>query len=418
MHPIAPGGAPTDVPPSLSLWCSRAILALAASTPAPPARAGAYVTPDGSGQGQDGAQDPEGEVLLFELARGRGRTLEADYAVPQAVALAYTDTWAPTLLAVMDLVTPATEVVVLLDETGDSASVRELVAQLRPEQKAQIRVTPLVTDSPWVRDFGPLQTRESDGALRWLDAYYSGERPRDEDVPLLLAEELGQTRAPEEFPWPLDGGALSSNGTGVCVSTTHYFRDNDLLQTLDRNSRLLSALGCRQMLLLPALTDEPTQHVDMFLQFVGPRHAVLASFDPTTAPEDARRTDLSEVALRSAFHRWGQELTVSRIPVSTPLSTQYRAYVNAVQLGELVLVPTYGYGLDDEAALSAWRGALPQHSIIGVPAADMLDYEGALHCAVLGLQPARRTKPARRIQPRVFPRVHGEVPLGRGGGAS
>jgi len=331
----------------------------------------------------------DGHVL--RARRRPHRTLVGDYELPDAVLMTYTSSWPVTFTALATEIAERTDVFVLVEEGDEIADVVAWAGGLDLSLRARVRPFHLVTDTPWVRDYGPLQVRERKGRILWLDADYSTWRPFDDVVPLRLAEELRVDL--ESLQAPIDGGAVASNGLGLCVSTTEYFAENELPYPHAvsgwrvRAEALLHAIGCRVLALVPALSNEGTQHVDVLVQFLGPHSVAVAQFDPLDALENAMRMQVAVETIDRAARMLGIDLDVHGIHVPEDEAGVYFEYVNSLRLGDVLLVPSYtgAFEQDEQEALEDWAAALPEVQIVSVPAQDLWDAEGGIHCAALGL---------------------------------
>lgn len=107
-------------------------------------------------------------------------------------------------------------------------------------------------DSMWLRDFGPLFTRWSDGEVSIVHPAYDipdpdQKRPRDDS----LATYVGQILhlKVERMPLVLEGGNLLSNGDGIMVTSTRVIeRPENRHYSLMEIGQLLQNLGCRAWL--------------------------------------------------------------------------------------------------------------------------------------------------------------------------
>jgi agmatine/peptidylarginine deiminase len=335
------------------------------------------------------ARLPEGHVM--RARRRPQRTLVGDYEFPDAVLMTYTSSWPETFTVLATEIAARTNVFVMLEEGEEIADVIAWAGELDVSTRSRVRPFHFVTDTPWVRDYGPLQVRERKGRVLWLDADYSMLRPFDDVVPLRLAEEL---RVDVEFlQAPIDGGAVASNGLGLCVSTIEYFAENELpyphavSRWRDRAEVLLGAIGCRVLALVPALANEGTGHADVLVQFLDPHSVAVALFDPVDALENAMRMETTIETIDRAARMLGIDLNVHGIHVPEDEAGVYFQYVNSLRLGDVLLVPSYSgaFEQDEQQALVDWAAALPDAQIIPVPAQDLWDAEGGIHCAALGL---------------------------------
>lgn len=337
------------------------------------------------------------------------RTLVGDWEPPQAVVMVYTDGWHRTLSSMLAAVSARVPVWMLLED-GTSAYSADLALQTFDlAHPARVVSTEVRVDSVWARDYAPLQVREQDAGLIWLDSPYDDERPLDDDVPSHL-ERWAATEI-ERMVYSIDGGAIASNGDRLCVSTLEYFLENDIdWRNQDELDPLLSQIGCQTMVLVPALVGEETRHVDVFLQFVEPDVVVISSYDRERDPDDAARTDVAAAAVLKAARRMGKELTVVRVPAPSPRGRDYPTYVNFLRLSDVALVPSYaevGFALEMEA-YDALQEAMPGVELLAIPADEPVDFGGAVHCLTWGLQ--RDPEPV--MKPRPAPRRGARTPIG------
>ncbi|MCA9710160.1 MAG: agmatine deiminase family protein [Myxococcales bacterium] len=330
------------------------------------------------------SSEPLDSAILAIPAEGAVRTLVGDWEAPDMVVVVYGDGWPETYFALLDAAT-AVRPVVVLSELGDGEAALASIETLAPEQRAQVWAPGYEVDSSWVRDYGPLQARASDGSVAWLDAGYSIDRSRDDDLPLALADWFGVVTEPVFDT--LDGGSLASNGRGLCVSTVEYFETQEVYLAEDGGTALLQQLGCRVLALVPALAHEGTKHVDLLLQFLAPDRAVVARFDPTLDAEDARRADAAVAVLQRAAAQLGQPLSIARLESPVAQAGRYASYVNFLQLGDHLLVPGYDtVDLEvDDAALAALGRLVPDRTIVRIPADEASANGGAVHCLTWGL---------------------------------
>lgn len=314
------------------------------------------------------------------------RTLVGDWESPSTVVLVYGDEWMDTYQALVEHLSGVVDVAVLVEEGQSREPVEAGLEALDPSRRAHVWMPDYEVDSSWPRDYAPLQVRAADGTLSWLDALYTTERPRDDELPAQLADWYGT--AVEGLEQSIDGGAVASNGQGLCVVTDEYLEladidasDEPLLQGI------MMRLGCEALVEVPALAHEDTKHVDMIMQFLSPQLVVVARFDPVRAPEDAARADRAARALAGAAEAMGVPLQVERIDSPAPRAGQYPSYVNFLQIEGYALVPSYD-SVDDSLerrALERLAQLMPQRTVVTVPADDVLPHGGSIHCLTWGM---------------------------------
>jgi agmatine/peptidylarginine deiminase len=260
--------------------------------------------------------------------------------------------------------------VTLLVPPGEArrpAILRRLPAALRP----RLHLARLDTDSIWIRDFGPQVVRRG-GQRAVVDAvYWRG--GSDDAVPRALAGSLWNLPV-RQLELEFEGGNLLADGTGRCITAEPVEGAVDAAV----RAALQQDFGCTTLVVLPALLDEPTGHVDMFATITAPGEVLLGEYPVAEDPDNAARLELSAARLREAGFR------VSRLPMPRRSGDQFRTYANALAVNRVVLVPVYRDERSREAeALTRFAAAYPDRSIVPVDASAILPLGGSLHCATL-----------------------------------
>lgn len=310
------------------------------------------------------------------------RVLRGDWEPPRWVALVYHPPWASALGKIITALPGQTRALIVTPHDHAHQDVESWLASLGVSRhRAWILQAPV--ESPWIRDYGPFEVRDLQGRHTYLDAGYSS-RPGDDPLPEELSHVLGVPV--ENLPEELDGGAVVANGRGFCVSTVEAFALHNLPADDPTFMDLLQQqMGCEILTLVPALSEDETKHVDMFLQFVSPSRAILAKMDPRT--EDGMRLNAAARLLREAALRRGLPLEIVRVPMVMQGPGVYLTYVNGLQVGDRYLVPRFRNSPPGLEA-SAWEAlarAMPERHLIPISADDMIVLNGAIHCITLGL---------------------------------
>lgn len=322
---------------------------------------------------------------IFHLPGPLPRLQRADFLPPDAVVFAFESKWLDELAGMLSISAAETKIELLVDPLMNTEDeVRAWLSSIAVPAE-EVHLVPAVMDSPWVRDYGPLQVFEHDRVV-WLDPFYGTARPHDDAVPAALAASLHAEL--EVLPTRFDGGALISDGRGFCASTSDYFSENaiDLDDEAERDA-LFRQLGCETMVLVPSLIEERTRHVDMIAQFLSEGVLAVAEVDPAESPEDAVRMDEAAALLSSAAAQRGIALRVVRVPLFYRGLGEYRTYLNGLKLRSSYLVPSY----DDVPRRAEARAqailsdALAGVAVVPISADKMIDRLGALHCISLGL---------------------------------
>lgn len=246
-------------------------------------------------------------------------------------------------------------------------------------------------DSMWIRDFGPLFIRRSDGSALLLDTYYRARdgnehRTADDQFPFILANALNLPCA--YVPIALEGGNFVHNGVGFGVSSYKLVERNEFRNFGGNEFSLLFSqyFALKSMTFVPSLPGEPTGHVDMFMTFLGPRIAVVAEADESYPPE-VRASLERTVELLGELLVDGLPIEIRRLPLPPRLDGFWRSYTNVFYVNGLLLVPGYS-DVDpelQEQVIATYQSLLPDWEIKMIPANDLVEIGGFLHCLTLGI---------------------------------
>lgn len=325
--------------------------------------------------------DERMRVLLGPSADGWGLQ-RGDFVAPDLLLIVYEEAWLETIEAVATEALLTTDVHVLVDPgVVHDPWLNDWSRSLG------VRLLAMNHDTPWIRDYGPLQRMGDPGRVVWLDFDYGPDRKLDDDVPLGLMNRFDMPLQRSAFT--LDGGALVSNGMGLCAMTDRSLVEAGVaVEDVDAVEALLETLGCEVMAALPDLPDEPTGHADMMVQFVAPDGVMIIMLDDSEHPEEALLVEAGVRTLTVAAANAGQPLKVHRIPAAYDKSNgTLFSYVNGTRLRDRYLAPAFSAvdpALAQRAQL-ALREAMPRTAIASIPSDEVLASAGVLHCITLGL---------------------------------
>jgi agmatine deiminase len=309
-----------------------------------------------------------------------GRVLRADWEPPGVLLVAYQPELEEALAELVAAASHETDVFVLaspeqLKDRRFSGRIGALAA----------RAIAVKHDTPWIRDYGPLEViSEKDGRI-WVDLSYYEERPLDDALPVQLSRLVDVQL--ESYVLEAEGGGVASNGAGVCAMTTSSFDKAVAYEpTAGRTEGLLWVLGCQSLAVVASVTGEETGHIDVFAQFLAQDLVAVAQMDPEYNSVVAAQLDAAAEAIVTAAEALEQSMRVVRVPMHT-LGPRFYTYVNGTRVGKRFLVPHYrtvGASLE----LTAYRRlqlALPGVKLVPVRADPMVEQGGAVHCLTLGL---------------------------------
>ncbi|MBD5782573.1 agmatine deiminase family protein [Pelagicoccus sp. NFK12] len=246
-------------------------------------------------------------------------------------------------------------------------------------------------DSMWIRDFGPIFIRRSDGSGAIVDTYYSardelGSRPLDDQFPLVLANALGVQCS--YVPIAMEGGNLVHNGNGLGVSSMKLIERNRFRNfSGDEFTGLMNTyFSLKTLTFVPSIPGEQTGHADMFMTFLNPKTVVIAkALEEET--EQVRSHIERAAQLVSEQLVDGQPVQVHRIPLPPRKEGSWRSYTNVFYVNGLMLVPSYS-DVDpkmEEEVFATYRKLLPKWDVVPIPADDLIETGGFLHCLTLGI---------------------------------
>lgn len=281
-------------------------------------------------------------------------------------------------------------VITLVNNDEEADLARDLIADAGlPDNSIHILQHPL--NSMWLRDFGPIFSRWSDGRLAVVDARYNAEsdqnRNRDDDFNASIAQMLGLPLI--HMPLIVEGGNIMFNGDGLLVTTTRVMTREENRHLTPRSIGEIFAknLGCRSWTFVRELEGEPTGHVDMFLTFLRRNHVVIGRYDPAYDEVNAGILDDAARLLAAEQTSMGP-MIVTRMPMP-PRSPEghWRTYCNILLVNGVLLMPSFSDvdpALEQEAE-DIYSRVLPNWKVVRIPSDSLISKRGLLHCVAIGI---------------------------------
>ena len=241
----------------------------------------------------------------------------------------------------------------------------------------RVRFMLRTTDTIWIRDYGPRYMYQ--GNVRAVvDHTYNRPRPNDNNYNSWFAQQLGH--AYYELPLVHGGGNYHLNSQFEGFATDLIMDENP---SLTANEIIdiwfdYQAVETRLTDAYPSSVDS-TQHIDMWLQVIGTRAAVISDWPFESGSIQAQVAD----GLTSQLESEGWAIT--RVPARRVSGVHY-TYTNVVMCNNIVLVPTYTNSLVsplNQQALDAWASALPDHTIIPINCQAIVTASGVMHCITM-----------------------------------
>ena len=234
----------------------------------------------------------------------------------------------------------------------------------------------------WLRDFMPIQIGTNKFVQFSLtkDYYYQKDRHKRTD-PSPICKALGiEPLIPiyNNLPIYLDGGNVILNPSRtIAIITEKVFDDNkippDLLQGL-----LQEVLQVEQVIFIPVEPDDDTGHSDGMVRFVGYRMVIANDYSKIDVSQNFK--DRFYGALSGS----GLDvLLVPYHPVNMMVNGLWAAlgcYINFLQVGEKIFLPTFDDPVNDEAAIERFGKIFGFDNVIPIPSREIALGGGVLNC--------------------------------------
>ncbi len=293
--------------------------------------------------------------------------------------------------------------VYLYSNDGDGAATtlancRAMIeAQEQIDADAVTWIQGMPTDSFWVRDSGPYFVRDRmTGALAIRDAQYYTGRPDDDQEPQQFADRFALPIA--DFPIYTEGGNFAPNGGGLCLVSDTIVGRNPQYTVAELEGLYRDLLGCDETVIVQALQDYATGHVDMWLAWANPTTLLVGQYtneqDPTNrAIIEGNVTNLLTGLTDPAT---GAPITIVRVPMpsncpksgttapqscpATSLTSRvWRTYLNVLPVNGTILMPVFAEDTTYESAAQAiWESY--GFTVRKVASDRIAPLAGSIHC--------------------------------------
>jgi agmatine deiminase len=306
--------------------------------------------------------------------------LSAEFEPVDEVFLGWDEEFTPYFQDLVGALAGHAQITFVVDPDADRTVVEEFIteAELAWETTLgipDIRIVDLAIDSVWLRDFGPLVTKNHSNR-RLVDLDYWSKGANDQLAKRLADNWLAVDSL--EVQLELEGGNLQVDGVGHCLVSTIVLEANPNISEARIRQMLEDAFGCSTIELLPPLPGEPTGHVDMFLTFTAPNELIVGQYGEQEDSEKRQHLEWIAVYMRERGYR------VRRIPMPDQSDDRYRTYTNSLAVNDVVLVPYYDNASEQLLdALAVFEEAYPGRTIIPIEASALIELSGAVHCSAM-----------------------------------
>jgi len=254
-------------------------------------------------------------------------------------------------------------------------------------------------DDSWMRDTGPVfvtDGRDGVAGVHWrFNAWGNKYHPHDGDA--ALGESLLDALDMRSYDGPmvLEGGSIAVDGIGTLITTEQCLLNANRNPNLTRQQieeRLAIYLGVTKIVWLgEGLEDDETDgHVDNIVSFASPGRVLMHR-----PKADGSRNDLvmrdNLQRLRAARDARGQPLEIIELPEPSPRPRHdgrrlEMSYINFCFANHGLVVPSFDDPCDADVVQIMQR-VFPDRRVVQVPARDIVEGGGGLHCITMQ-QPA------------------------------
>ena len=226
------------------------------------------------------------------------------------------------------------------------------------------------TNDIWCRDFMPIQTDEKRFVFyQYNPDYLQDKHKRRYITNVNRVQNINFLRQAEtvNLDLVLDGGNVVKCGNKVVMTEKVFVENKD--RSRNEVQRLLEEAFRCEIIFLPWDENEKCGHSDGIIHYVGGNRVLLTNYD-----------DLDKTFAQAFLRILEKYFEV--IPLKYNAKRQHArswAYINYLQVDNLVLVPQLGIP-EDGQALQQIAEALPACKVVGVPALEAVRKGGALNC--------------------------------------
>ena len=234
------------------------------------------------------------------------------------------------------------------------------------------------TKDIWIRDYMPIQISSES----FVVYNYNPDYLKDSGVEYItdstaIADRVLKHCNKEHYDITLDGGNVVTCA-GHMVLTDKVFPENGRKKYDPEFCNYISAVLNSEVIFLPWHCDNPNDpnadvygHADGFIHWTGDNRVLMSNhrdYCPEETDEIKRRLECV-----------GFEVTEMLFDVPNPNMDYNWAYINYLEVGNKIIVPTFGIP-EDKQALRYIKKANPDSIVRGFRMKDIAKKGGALHC--------------------------------------
>jgi len=298
--------------------------------------------------------------------------------------------------------TPVAEVWVVYDNNGVKTAMEAAFADAGADME-KVKWFNIPNDSIWMIDFGPMPIVDEDNEkVAFVDWNYYHERPQDDGIASILAQDVGVTTY--RYQNNMEGGNFQGDGKEHCYISQRGLQYSGLPKPTFEKGHL-DYLNCPKVTYLYDITNDGTGHIDMFFKQTAYDAAIMGYYKHGVDATNQKRMDDNTELLEALVLDDGGTMKVHRM-IMPGLGYEKQAggklksinipftYVNSTLINGVNLWPAFSWDVWDESkaeALAVWEEALPDYKHIDIVADEVSLASGAIHCIT-------RTIPAEKLE--------------------
>ena len=315
-----------------------------------------------------------------------------EYAPARGVLYQYGNSWNSVVTALVSSLTAGTTFdeiayVVVANQTTANSATSAFIAAGANMSKVVFIIAP--NNSIWIRDYGPHFIFQN-GTLAAVDSHYYPDRPADNFVPTIVAEDrLGIPSYHQGLYYSGGNFQAGPNRSGFCTALVNL--DNPA--SGGHNESLIRELhdtfqGIDTLHILPQLpfSVDGTGHIDMWMYLVDDDTVIISEF--------IAGSNSTAISVTNNAVPYMQALGFEVIrPQAWNAGGAHYTYTNAFRVNNRIFVPCYGtqlapggnsaYNARDADALAKWQQAAgPGVQIVPIQCSSIIGASGAIHCIV------------------------------------
>ena len=350
---------------------------------------------------------------------GAGWTMPAQMRIPgefeesQAVLLAWpypssaNSRYAKTWAALIKTIQQEVPVWVQIDSLVDTPSAVAMLAANGVTLQNGSKFVPIIGEAFWTRDYGPIGFYYGpDDSLGFIDMHYYSGRPKDDNVPAVLAQQMGVRNFRTQLE--MEGGNLMVDGFSRLYHSSRVQENNADVFTSHvpawpaaQTSDTIANVFRQDSLTMPTslVCDGGTGHIDMYLKLLDDETLVVGQYDSTVTAPDRAIIENNVMLMATNRSTYNRPYKIKRIPMATrnngtlptdsvSIDNDPRGFVNGLTVNKTFLFPSFSNTINgnvagDSMATQFFRKLMPGYRVVPLDARLLTPMGGAFHCITM-----------------------------------